>query len=77
MSCINPDGSLTGTAERVLSAIEGPSKDTEIAARMSFPVYLVRSSLRELVHLGLIDHQDGQYERTALGQEALEVTKTQ
>ena len=71
MSCINADGSLTQPAQKVLNAMHHASSDTEIAAKMSFPVYLVRSSLRELEQLGLIDEQDGQYTITETGLERL------
>jgi predicted transcriptional regulator len=67
MACINPDGTLTQTAQKVLDALDAPAKDMEIAAHMSFPVYLVRSSLRELEKLGLIRETDGLYELTELG----------
>ena len=71
MSCINSDGTLTKTAEKVMSAIETPSKDAKIAARISFPVYLVRSSLRQLVELGLVSEIDGEYALTEAGQAKL------
>ena len=71
MSCINADGTLTKTAEKVMSAMGTPSKDAEIAARISFPVFLVRSSLRQLVELGLVSESGGQYALTELGRQKL------
>ena len=73
MSCINADGTLTKTAEKVMSAIPTPSKDAEIAARIHFPVYLVRSSLRQLVELGFVSEVEGSYALTELGRDALSV----
>lgn len=67
MACINPDGSLTQTAQKVLDALKTPSAITEIAAYVGFPVYLVRSSLRDLTELGLIREADGKYALTDLG----------
>jgi predicted transcriptional regulator len=71
MSCINADGTLTKTAEKVMSVIGDSSKDTEIAAQINFPVYLVRSSLRQLVELGLVCEVDKRYSLTELGIEKL------
>ena len=71
MPCINPDGTLTQTAEKVLKAIPVPSNDSQIGTRMSFPVFLVRSSLRQLVDIGLVRETDGIYELTDLGREKL------
>ncbi len=71
MSCINSDGTLTKTAEKVISGMQKPSKDAEIAAQIEFPVYLVRSSLRQLIELGLVNEEDGQYALTELGHEKL------
>ena len=72
MGCINADGSLTNTARKVMRGLQTPACDTEIAAQISFPVYLVRSSLRELEKLGLITEADGKYTITDLGTEHLE-----
>ena len=71
MSCINPDGTLTGTAEKVMSAMKIPARDTEIGAQIGFPVYLVRSSLRQLVELGLVEEMDDCYMLTELGKSKL------
>jgi predicted transcriptional regulator len=71
MGCINADGTLTQTARKVLTAIQHTSSESEIAKQMSFPVYLVRSSLRELGELGLVDEQNGQYTITEAGLDKL------
>jgi hypothetical protein len=71
MACINADGTLTKTAAKVMAAIPEPSTDVDIAARIEFPVYLVRTSLRQLVELGLVCEVDGRFELTALGNEKL------
>ena len=71
MPCINSDGSLTKTAEKIMTALQTASKDTEIATQVEFPVYLVRSSLRQLVEIGFVRDIDGQYELTELGRDRL------
>ena len=67
MACINSDGSLTKTAKKVMTVMRTPSRDFEIAEKIQFPVYLVRSSLRELVEIGLVIVLDGEYSLTELG----------
>jgi len=67
MACINSDGSLTKTAKKVMAVIKSPLRDFEIAEKIHFPVYLVRSSLRELVEIGLIEDTDGKFSLTELG----------
>ena len=72
MPCLNSDGTLTKTAKKVLMALETPGTDAEIAAQISFPVYLVRSSLRQLIELVLISEMDGQYTLTEAGRVKLQ-----
>jgi len=72
MACINPDGSLTDSAQKVLSALKKSSKDTEVASLSNLPVYRVRSSLRELVELGFVDETGDQYSMTKAGETKLQ-----
>jgi hypothetical protein len=67
MACINPDGTLTRTGQKVMEALKTPSTEVEIAEKVGFPVYLVRSSLRELEELGLINETEGTYQPTESG----------
>ncbi len=71
MGCINSDGTLTNTAKKVMQVLKIPAVDTEIANQISFPVYLIRSSLRELNEIGLIAKMDENYSLTELGAEYL------
>ena len=67
MACINSDGSLTKTAKKVMTVMQTPSRDFDIAEEIQFPVYLVRSSLRELIEIGLVNEVDGEFTLTELG----------
>lgn len=67
MACIKADGSLTSTAKKVMKVLKTPASDLEVASQISFPVYLVRSSLRELAEIGLIAEINGKFELTELG----------
>lgn len=71
MACINPDGTLTASAQTVLQTTEKPVTVAEIAQIAGYPVYRVRSSLRELVNAGLIAEQEGRYQITPQGKEKL------
>jgi DNA-binding IclR family transcriptional regulator len=54
MACLNPDGTLTSSAEAILAAIQTSNRPEDIAQATGLPLYRVRSSLRELVELGLL-----------------------
>ena len=72
MPCVNADGTLTKTAEKILQALQTPSSDAEIAEKIGFPVFMVRGSLRQLLAEGFISEVDGQYASTDLGQAKLQ-----
>ncbi|GAB4559102.1 MAG: hypothetical protein Kow0047_04740 [Anaerolineae bacterium] len=71
MACINPDGTLTGSARAVLRAAREPLTPAEIAQQTGLPLYRIRSSLRELVDAGLLSEQDGRYVLTEAGAERI------
>lgn len=68
MACMNGDGTLTGSALTVLNAAREPALPAEIAAVTGFPLFRIRSSLRELRGAGLLQEQlDGKYRLTTAG----------
>lgn len=71
MACINPDGTLTPTALRVLKAAEQPKTAVELAQLLALPLYRVRSSLRELVAGGFLKEEAEQYVLTETGRAKL------
>jgi len=73
MACVNTDGTLTQSARSVLGAARDPALPEEIAAQTGFPLYRIRSSLRELQDGGLLQAQlDGRYRLTTAGIERIE-----
>lgn len=68
MACVNADGTLTKSAQAVLEALREPATPAEVAAKTGFPLFRIRSSLRELKEAGLLDEMlDGRYRLTAVG----------
>ncbi len=67
MGCVNPDGSLTSSARRLLRALEQEHTAEEVGELAGQPLFKVRSSLREMVETGLVEESDGQYKTTDLG----------
>jgi hypothetical protein len=71
MACINPDGTLTPTAQAVISALKTFSSTAEIGLATGLPIYRVRATIRELIEAGLVLEQGGQYQFTDSGKERL------
>lgn len=80
MACINPDGTLSEVAKRVLGRLADPHTVPQLAAATGLPVYRIRATVRETGRAGLIaaatddaDPRDGPWLLTELGEEALEL----
>lgn len=67
MACFKPDGSLTALARDLLNLIDQPRGAGVIAKELDHPLFLVRSSLRELIAARLVEDLGDQYQITALG----------
>ena len=72
MACINPDGSLTRMARKVLFALRSPGTAVDIADLAGVPLYRARASLRELGEAGLVIHSGELYEITDAGREYID-----
>jgi len=70
MPCILPDGNITDSAKRILSAARDNSIE-EISGEANLPLFRVRSSIRELLDANLIDEKDGRYSTTEEGKNKL------
>ena len=68
MACVNPDGSLTESAQNLLRVLAEPLTPEEISRKTGQPLFKVRSSLREMVDAALITEEGGRYTVTAPGQ---------
>jgi len=54
MGCVKPDGSLTGSARKMLAFLVEPHTPEEAAAEAGQPLFRVRASLREMLDSGLV-----------------------
>ena len=76
MACINPDGTLTEVARRVLGALADPATPEELTGRTGLPLHRIRATLRETGRAKLIEliEPDGSTWRlTGLGREVLDL----
>lgn len=55
MACVNPDGSLTQSARKMLKILSEPMSPEEAAASLEQPLFKIRSSLREMVRAGMVN----------------------
>jgi predicted transcriptional regulator len=69
--CVNPDGTLTESAQALLRLLEKPATPQEIAKRLDRPLFSVRASLRELVGADLVRAEGGQFVLTERGRSRL------
>jgi hypothetical protein len=77
MACINPDGTLSVVAHRVLSALTRPATAAALAHASGFPLYRVRGTVRETQAAGLIEPVEGGYRLTDKGREVLELAEVE
>jgi predicted transcriptional regulator len=67
MACVNPDGTLSKTAVGILKALEIPLTVEEISKKTEVPVFLLRSSMRDLVAAGVAESAGEKYVVTEKG----------
>lgn len=72
MACINPDGTLTPTAKLVLQILQVSMTPQELAESLKLPLFRVRSSIREMVELGLVRVEDDAYIITEQGRKRID-----
>jgi predicted transcriptional regulator len=71
MACINAQGELTESAEKILAALDQPAAPDALAGRTSLPLFRVRSGLREMAEAGLVEAKEGVYALTERGRSVL------
>jgi predicted transcriptional regulator len=71
MACINPDGTLSAAAERIMACMQQPTTLEDAAQKTGLPLYRIRSSVREIVEAGLVLEEDGQYALSEAGKERI------
>lgn len=79
MACINPDGTLSAVARRILERLASPGDPAGLAADLALPLWRVRATLREIGRAGLVTADDpaapATYRISDLGREALEIDR--
>jgi predicted transcriptional regulator len=65
MPCLLPEGLVTETEKALLGLLAAAAATPEELSRQAGqPLYLVRSQLRKLLELGLVQEEDGKYSIT-------------
>ena len=54
MACVNSDGTISPSARRFLEVLREPAPADELAKTTGFPMFRVRSALREMEESGLV-----------------------
>ena len=72
MACLNPDGTLTRSAQAVLAALSAPAGEAALLERTALPRFQVRSLLRDMTGAHLVEEAEGVYSLTADGADLLE-----
>lgn len=70
MACVNPDGTLSKTAVSILKILDVPLTVEEISRKTGAPVFLLRSSMRDLVDAGVAEAAGDKYVVTEKGRTA-------
>ncbi len=71
MACVNPDGTISESAQSLLKLLKNPMSDEEISKQMKKPIFLIRVNLRELVGAGLLKEEKNTYSITDRGKEKI------
>ena len=69
MGCVKPDGTMEPAARAMLHALRTPRTPDELAQEVKYPLYRVRSALRELAEHGLVCEDGGSFTLTSVGRE--------
>ena len=69
MACVKPDGTMEPAARAMLHALRTPRSPDELAQEVKYPLYRVRSALRELAEHGLVFEDGGSFTLTSAGKE--------
>lgn len=72
MACVNPNGEITDSARQILAAMAHPVPLEQVAEQTGFPLYRIRSAVRELAQAGLASEGQDGWQITASGHTALE-----
>jgi DNA-binding IclR family transcriptional regulator len=71
VACLNPDGTLTRSAQAVLAALAEPATEQQIVDRAGVPRFQVRSLLRDMAKARLVGEDSGVYRLSEDGADLL------
>ncbi|MFC2062455.1 hypothetical protein ACFLS8_00690 [Chloroflexota bacterium] len=72
MACISADGKPTASGEKMLrTLVSGPKTAESIAGETGFPLFKVRSGLRDLTQVALISQDAVNFSLTDKGRELI------
>ncbi|MCE7792433.1 hypothetical protein K8O68_08390 [Salipaludibacillus sp. CUR1] len=73
MACVNGDGKLTQSAKNILEAVdESPKSPADLSKELAIPLFKIRSSMRDMVSMGLVQETEGAYQLAPGGRKMLE-----
>ena len=67
MACVNSDGTISPSARRFLEVLREPAPADELAKTTGFPMFRVRSALREMEESGLVSRRTAAIRRPLQG----------
>ncbi len=67
MGCVNPDGTMSESALKMLRYLAEPHSPEDAAAALEQPLFRIRASLREMSESGLISQSGDSYQSTEAG----------
>jgi len=73
MACVNPDGSLTHAARKLLKMLAEPMLPEEAAESLQQPLFKIRSSLREMARAGMVDQVGEKYQTSKEGRRKIAI----
>lgn len=71
MGCVSADGTVSESGKRMLRTLQSPASPEKLAQDLNRPVYIVRSSLREMEQAGLLSRRGEDYVTTEAGKAKL------
>lgn len=75
MGCVNPDGTLSASARKMLKILTEAKAPEEASVESGEPLFRVRASLREMEQAGLLELAGNKYRTTSRGREMADLDK--
>ncbi|SES19053.1 hypothetical protein [Salipaludibacillus aurantiacus] len=73
MACVNGNGKLTQSAKNILQAVENsPKSPADLSRELAIPMFKIRSSMRDMASMGLVQETEGAYQLAPGGKKMLD-----